>query len=803
MFARALRVLLILCLTSGPVQAAGEQTTLLLDVVINGAPINLICRFTLYPDGLIGTTPSELTAMGLHSDAKPNESGIIMLHDIPTLKYSYEERSQRLRITVDDKYRNADTIDLRNGLRGAGTHAQAGFGAVLNYDLFGSFGEETEHHTVDYSTLSALLEGRIFSPYGTFSQTGIARTGETGVQPLSRLDSAYRWSDPASLISVTAGDTITGSLWWSRPIRIGGLQGQTSFGLRPDLVTLALPNLGGTAAVPSTIDVYVNNIHTYSQDVPAGPYNLTNIPMVTGAGNAQVVLRDATGHATTTSIPFFGSTMLLPPGLDSWSVEAGLPRLSYGAIDDHYDDTPVGAATWRHGLLRWLTLEGHVEGGAGIGSGGAGAALRIGTIGVIDMDAGGSAGGGGPGGQADASFETILRGINIDIATQHAFGNYQDLASATADRGALQSANSGLPGSTIAVTPALRTAQTQLIYASARVPSAIDRVTVGGRIPYDSLASWSISLVHEHEATGTVARIVSLSYSRTLPWQVSAYATAYRDFGSDRTTGVLFGLSVPLGPRVSVSTNIAGGEGSLSGGISANRSLDIEPGSYGFQLQDNEGASPIRSALASYRASVATVQVGAAQSNAALGGTLEVSGAVATMAHDVFFSDRITDAFAVIDAGAPGVAVSYENRPVGTTDSQGELLVPGLRSYQKNLISVDPANLPVDAEISNTRQIVTPADRAGVLVSMKYHKNMMAALVTFVRPDGAYVPAGAWGKRDGGGDFIIGYDGQAFIHDLTSFNRITITLGGMTCHAAFPFKPVRGKQVRIGPLTCR
>jgi outer membrane usher protein len=783
--------------------AAGQQTTLLLDVVINGAPINMICSFSLSPDGLIGTTPSELKAMGLHTDAKPDESGIIMLHDIPTLKYSYEERRQRILITVDDQYRNAETIDLRSGIRPPATRAQASFGALLNYDLFGSFGEETNRHTVDYDSLSASLEGRVFSPYGTFSQTAIAREGETGEPALSRLDSAYRWSDQASLLSITAGDTITGSLWWSRPIRIGGAQGQTSFALRPDLVTLALPNLGGTAAVPSTIDVYVNNIHTYSQDVPPGPFNLTNIPMVTGAGNAQVVLRDAAGHTTTTSIPFFGSTMLLTPGLDSWSVEAGLPRLSYGAADDHYDTTPVASATWRRGLARWVTLEAHIEGGAGIGAGGGGAAIRIGTIGVADIDAGGSAGGGAPGEQIDATFETILRGINIDIATQHAFGNYQDLASASADRGALQSANDGLPGSTLPITPQRRAAQDQLLFASARVPSAIDRATVSGKMPFDNKAGWSISFVHEHEATGTVSRIVSLSYSRTLLWKVSAFATAYRDFGSDRTTGVLFGISVPLGPKTSISANLSGGEGNLTGSISANRSLDIAPGSYGFQVQDTEGASEFRTASASYRSTVATVQAGADQSKGTLGGTVEISGAVATMAHDVFFSDRINDAFAVVDAGAPGVAVMYENRPVGTTDSQGELLVPGLRSYQRNQISVDPTNLPVDAEISSTRQIVTPADRAGVVVSMKYHKNIMAALVTFIRPDRSFVPVGAWGTREGGGDFIVGYDGQAFIRDLTSINRVTITSDGTPCHAEFAFKPVRGKQVKIGPLTCK
>jgi outer membrane usher protein len=804
MLNRALRVLLVFCLTFGKLHAAGLQTTLLLDVVINGAPMNLICSFTQFPDGSIGTTESELASMGLHTDAVPSEAGIVMLHDIPTLKYSYEERSQRIQITVDDRYRNAQTIDLRNGVGTPAGRAQAGFGAVLNYDLFGGYGEEKETRTMTYATYSATLEGRVFSPFGTLSQTGIARMGAAGVSPLVRLDTSFRYSDPGKLITLNAGDEITGSLWWSRPIRIGGLQGQTNFALRPDLVTLALPNLGGTAAVPSSIDVYVNNIHTYSQDIGTGPFNLTNIPMLTGAGNAQVVVRDASGHTTTTSIPFYGSTLLLAPGRGSWSVEAGLPRLSYGSIDDHYDGTPVGSGTWRRGLLRWLTVEAHAEGGAGIGSGGGGAAVRIGSIGIANIDGAGSAGNGRPGGQADATFETTLFGVNISFATQRAFGNYQDLASATAQRQAqAAAANIGLLGSYLITTPKLTLAQSQLIYTSAQVPRAIDRATFGGKMPFDKKAGWSISLVHQHDAGGAVSSIVSLSYSRALPWHASAFATAYRDFGSDRSIGALFGLSIPLGPKTSVSANFSGASGGMTESIAASRSIGNEPGSYGWQVGDTEGATQYRTALGSYRATVATVQAGVNQSKSSLGGTVEVTGAVAAMAGDIFFSNRITDAFAVVDAGMPGVAVAYENRPVGTTDSQGELLVPGLRSYQKNRISIDPTNLPVDAELATTRQIVTPADRAGVVVSMKPRTNRMAAVVTFVRPDGAAVPAGASGRREGGHDFIVGYDGQSFIKDLAPINHVTIESDGSTCHVTFPFQPHPGTQVKIGPLTCR
>jgi outer membrane usher protein len=54
-----------------------------------------------------------------------------------------------------------------------------------------------------------------------------------------------------------------------------------------------LPAARGTAAVPSTADIYINNIKTYSQDVAAGPYVLNNLPAITGNGTARVVLHDS------------------------------------------------------------------------------------------------------------------------------------------------------------------------------------------------------------------------------------------------------------------------------------------------------------------------------------------------------------------------------------------------------------------------------------------------------------------------------------------------------------------------------
>jgi len=111
---------------------------------------------------------------------------------------------------------------------------------------------------------------------------------------------------------------------------------------------------------------------------------VSNIPLVTGAGNVQMVIRDSSGQETKTTLPFYASASLLAPGLSSWSLEGGLPRTSYGSIWDAYIETPVASATWKHGIYEWLTIESHAEAGSGVANGGAGTAFRIGTAGVME-----------------------------------------------------------------------------------------------------------------------------------------------------------------------------------------------------------------------------------------------------------------------------------------------------------------------------------------------------------------------------------------------------------------------------------
>jgi outer membrane usher protein len=618
-----------------------------------------------------------------------------------------------------------------------------------------------------------------------------------------RLNTTYTYSDYEAMRTYRAGDTINGGLAWTRPIRIGGLQVQRNFGLRSDLVTLPLPAARGTAAVPSTADIYINNVKTYSQDVGAGPYVLSNLPAIGGNGTARVVLHDSSGRTTEAVLPFYASTMLLAPGLFDYSFEAGLPRISFGTPGDTYLTRPVASASARYGMFDWLTLEGHAEGGAGLANASAGLAARTGSFGVTSAAIAASYYASRVGYQSYVSYETKLFGLSINASSQMTFGSYDDLASVTArlQQQGVQT-NPFDVSSFVDLSASVTQAFNASALISARPPKAFNRLSVSSPLPF-ARANLTGSYIQSVDALGTRSDIVSATLSGSYR-DVSVFATAFRALSGVRSTGFVVGFSMPLGDTATISTSVTGGgAGGNSVSVDAAKPLDAKPGSIGWRIHDGEFGSTQRAAAVSYRSSFARTEASVYQDKSGVQATAEVEGAVATLGGGVFFTNRIDDAFAVVQTGVPKVPVFFENRPVGETNASGLALVTGLRSYQPNKIAIDAANLPVDADVTASESVVVPADRSGVKVDFTVKTDTRPAVVVFQGADGQALAAGAQGQIEGGESFVVGYDGRAYIKNLAATNNATITTLNGQCQAAFAYEPHPSEQVVIPGVVCK
>jgi len=781
--ALAIAVLAMIALRAGAGLAAIEGARpLQLEVLINGDKTGLLGSFSQLPGGKIAARRSELAEAGVKVSEPGQPDDLVVLDDLLGYKFKYDEPTQSISFNLDNNQRVARTFDAM-GIGARSTPVSADWGSVLNYTLFGSEAAGLKSRQATFNGGSATLDAHMFSPFGTLSQTGILGTTTTRDMTALRLETSFAYSDPDSLITYRAGDSISGGLSWTRPIRFGGIQAQRNFSMRSDLVTAPLPSFSGSAAVPSTLDVYLNNSKTYTQEVPPGPFQVNNLPLISG-GEARLVLRDAAGREVETTLPFYTSPHLLREGLSYFSMETGFPRLRYGTESNNYVAKEMASLSARYGLYDWLTLEGHAEGVASLYNGGAGLLARTGDFGILSAAVSGSSYRGQGGLQTYVAFETTLWGVSFNASSTRTYMSYNDIASVTA--------------------PLINvlTAYNIPVLATSAPPKAIDRFSVGFRLP--DLSSLGLSFVHLAPAAGPTSNLVSVAWSRPFFFQSQLFATSFADVSNRRNYGVFAGISIPIGDSSSVSTGATSSRSGSSLTTDASHPLGTQTGSYGWRVRDSEGAVPYRSAAGSYRASSATIQAGVEQSQGSvIRGMGQVDGAVATMGRRVFFTNRIDDSFAVVDTGTPGIPVFHENRPVGETDSRGQLLIPNLRAYGNNKISIDPKGLPVNAEIESTEDVVAPADRSGVLVKFATKTNVQAAVVILIGANGKPLPVGSKGELKGAaGGFVVGYDGRAFVKQLKDANNVTITLDKGECHAAFDYAASEDSQVVIGPVSC-
>ena len=202
--------------------------------------------------------------------------------------------------------------------------------------------------------------------------------------------------------------------------------------------------------------------------------------------------------------------------------------------------------------------------------------------------------------------------------------------------------------------------------------------------------------------------------------------------------------------------------------------------------------------------SAARVEATVNQDDNGVRGTAEVEGAVAMLGGDMYASNRIDDSFAVVDAHAAGVRVLRENVQIGKTNEDGKILIPNLSAYNRNKVSIDPMDLPLNAEIATTYDYVTPSFKSGVYVEFDVKKATPSGLVILQDASGTLLPAGAEGYVEGSDEpFIVGYDGRAFIKDLKPVNSIRVKIGEHECRAQFSFANTGEVQPVFGPEVCQ
>lgn len=697
-----------------------------------------------------------------------NISAEVDLDSLPGLHSEYDSVGQRLLLNVPPDWLPEQFVGNRQAY--PRTPALSSFGALLNYDLY-------LNDTDDAGTyLAAWNEVRLFDSWGTLSNTGQYRrtlSGEavsTSNNGYLRYDTTWRYSDDERLLTYEAGDLVSGALPWSSSVRLGGVQLSRDFGVRPDLVTYPLPQFAGEAAVPSSVDLFINGYKSSSADLQPGPYTLTNIPFINGAGEAVVVTTDALGRQVSTTVPFYVTSSLLKKGLSDFSVAAGTLRRDYGLRDFGYGPG-VTSGSLRYGLSDNFTLESHAEASDSLTLGGLGGNLRLGNFGVLNTALSQSQFDGESGQQLSLGYQYSSQRYSFSYQRMQRRDQYADL--------------------TVIDTP-----YTTLSKRSEQATLSLN---------LDSWGSLGVGYFDVRAADESRTRLLNLTWSKPLWRDTSFYLSGNREIG-DTNWAVQAQLVIPFDLHGSLAISSERSKtGQTQQRVNYSRAVPTE-GGVGFNLGYAQGDAPTyRQADLTWRLQSVQLQAGVYGTSEAETRWADASGSLVWMDRQLFAANRIDDAFVVVSTdGYADIPVRYENQLVGQTDRNGHLLVPWSSAYYRGKYEIDPLNLPANVRSPNVEQRIAVRRGSGYLLEFPLSR-IVAASIVLVDARQQELPLGSGVVHEQSGtQTVVGWDGLVYLENLQAQNSLRVTLAdGKTCQVQFAVDMKQDQIPLIGPLVCK
>lgn len=677
---------------------------------------------------------------------------------IPALSATFSAAEQSLALDARPELFEGQRTSLAAASQIAMTPAASG--GFLNYDAIGEYQQGALN-------FSGAFEAGAFTSFGTGSTGFVVRTGGGGPR-LVRLDTAWTIDRPDSLSSLRIGDAVSSGGPGLSPLRFGGIQYARNFAVQPGYMTMPLPALAGNAAVPTVVDVYVNNALQGSQAVAPGPFEIANVPVQAGGGTVQLVTRDLLGRHVLSEQSYYASSVLLRRGLHDFSYEIGFVRSGFGTRSGGYG--PLLASTsHRYGLSDSVTLNGHLQASSATQVAGGGLDLSLSDLGAVGASASFSRSERGTGAFVTASAERRGTGFSFGLRGEYASAAYAFAGIEETSR------------------PPRLTAQ-----AFADLP------LLGGSLGFN--------IVHRDRRGGEPDESVAGLFANVpLTRGTSVQLFARRAVAGAGSTVFGAHLSLSLGGRRSASASVEyRGGGSFAHNVSYQ---DAAPAGIGSGYRATAGiVDGARSAetVYSWNAYPASFTAHLSQARGATGVRLSATGSLGMIGARPFLSRSLGESFAEIRVGRhEGVRVYADNQLIGVTGKNGRLVVPALRAFDRNVIRIEETDLPIDVQLAATEIEVRPFARSGAVVRFAAPRER-GVLMQIVLEDGSALPAGAVVRVEGDPTLYVAASGGAvYVPAMAERARLQASWGGRTCAFDVAVPDGDDPQPRIDGLTCR
>lgn len=563
------------------------------------------------------------------------------------------------------------------------------------------------------------------------------------------------------------------------------------------------PVIRGIARTQARVEVKQNGYTVYSNTVAPGPFALTDLTATGGGGDLEVTVYETDGKPQVFSVPYNTPAISLREGYLKYSVMGGTYRSSQSAVHK----SGMGQATLMYGLPWNLTGYAGLQEAQHYQAGTLGMGVSLGEWGSVSVDGTWSHGQRKSydmenGGRWRVRYSKMVPETNtsLSVTNAHSSQKYNTLSevldSYRSDEGWLY-----LPGSNgvyYYYTDGNRSKNRTSMTLSQSMGTWGNLNLNGTREEY-----WNHP--GHNDSYGISYGFGIQGASISLGWTKSKIVDMDGARRNDRVTSLM--VSVPLDRWLSSSsaesnsinatyqlTSPSRGGNTQEAGLNGDAFSRRLHWDVRQRYRSGDGGGDHNESALNLNWDGAYGQVGAnysySRSSRQMGGSL--AGGVVVHPHGVTLGQTLGSTVALIEA--PGAS----NVPVGgwpgvSTDFRGYATLGYMSPYQENTVSLDPASLPANAEITQTDSRVVPT--SGAVVAAKFATRVGGrALMTLTQPDGHPVPFGALamlaGQNVGAG--VVGEGGQVYLTGLPDEGVLNVQWAGQQCSVSYRLPADKG-----------
>jgi len=589
---------------------------------------------------------------------------------------------------------------------------------------------------------------------------------------------------PSTMGRLVVGDFVANSGELGSGGIFGGISFTRNFGMSPYFSKTPGLTVSGLLEVPATVSVYINDVLIRSEDLPAGAFELTNLPNAHGAGVADVVMRDGFGRVIRKQFPYYISSNVLKKGVHDFSYNIGLQRDGLNTIAPIYKD-PTVIGFHHYGVTDSFLAGFRFEGESDVINLGPAFNTLLGSWGEVEGGAAYSNARQTSGYSGFFRYFYASRYFHARLSWRGSSRFYANLA-LLPEQEKLKSATtvsigthgSRIGGLSVSYTRTLRYTESQL----------------------------ATSLAMKSEQ-------VSVSYSRRLFRRLSILlrATRTKDIESTRDSFVAT-LNGTFGGRTSAGITHNSQRDTFVNRLFVQKNAPVGPG-WGFnaRIQENDESRRQNKVMSTgtlqYKSQIG-VMTGTYDDSLAFNSyRVGMAGSLAFIGDNFYLTRPIQDSFALVKIDRlDDVRVYYSGGLVGKT-SNGKMIVPNLVSYGPNAISIDVQDVPVDYSLASIRNIVSPGFRTGgitefVAKQFKAHVGYIFIVDKGERKEAQYAII-KLRKGEEIFESIVGNGGEFYFEDLTQgVYQVELEFKGKTCQTDIEIPKGDDVLMDLGEITC-